>query len=75
MKTLRTRVVNGAFVPEQPTTIREGSIVDLAVIDEGDELDDDERAALHLAISDSWKELRRGDAVPAEEVLRDLDDL
>lgn len=74
MKTLRARVVNGTLVPEQPTTLREGAVVDLAVVDEGDDLDDEERAALHTAISESWASLRRGEGVPAEEVLRELDD-
>lgn len=75
MKTLRARVVNGTLVPEQPTTLPEGAVVDLAVVDEGDDLDDEDRAALHAAISRSWDSLRAGHAIPAAEVLRELDDV
>jgi hypothetical protein len=75
MKTLRARVVNGTLVPEQPTTLPEGAVVDLAVVDEGDDLDDEERAALHAAISRSWDSLRGGQAIPAADVLRELDDI
>ena len=75
MKTLRARVEGGKLVPDQPTTLPAGAVGDLAVIDEGDELDAEERAALHAAISESWESLRQGEGVPAEEVLRELDDL
>ena len=75
MKTLRAKVVDGKLVPDRPTTLREGAVVDLAILDEGDDLDDEERAALHAALSESWASLRRGEGVPAEDVLRELDDL
>lgn len=41
--------------------------------DEGDNLDDEDRAALHAAIDRSIAQLERGESVPAEEVLRKLE--
>lgn len=41
--------------------------------DEGDDLDDEERAALDAAIDQSIAQLERGESVPAEEVLRKLE--
>lgn len=73
MKTLRARVEGGKLIPELPSTLPEGAVVDLAVLDEGDDLDDEERAALHAAISESWESLRGGGGIPADEVLRELD--
>jgi hypothetical protein len=73
VKTLRAKVVDGKLVPEGPTTLPEGAVVDLAVIDEGDDLEDEERAALHRALEDSAESFRRGEGVDAEDVLRELD--
>ena len=75
MKTFRAHVRGGHLVPEQPSALAEGAVVDLAVIDEGDDLDGEERAALLAVIAESWESLRRGEGIPAEDVLRDLDDL
>ncbi len=41
--------------------------------DEGDDLDDEDRAALYAAIDRSIEQLERGESVPAEEVLRKLE--
>ena len=75
MKTLRARVVNGQLVPECPSHLQEGMVVDLAIIDEGDDLDDEERAALHAAISQSVASLDAGAGISAEDVLGELDHL
>jgi hypothetical protein len=57
---------------DEPTTLREGTVIDLVADDEGDDLNEAERAALHEALSQSWKSAEAGKARPSSEVLRDL---
>lgn len=75
VRTVEGHVVNGRLVVEEPTQLPEGTVVKLVVVDEGDDLDDDERTALHAAIEESWASLRAGEGVPADDVLGELDDL
>jgi hypothetical protein len=70
--TLRARVENGRLVLNEPTDLPEGSEVELAVVDGGDELDDGDRARLHAALEASEKEFRAGLGVPASEVIAEL---
>jgi hypothetical protein len=70
--TLRARVQNGRLVLNEPTDLPEGSEVELAVVDSGDELDDGDRARLHAALEASEEEFRAGLGVPAAEVIAEL---
>jgi hypothetical protein len=73
MKVLRARIVNGNIVPDEPSGLPEGAVVDVAVLDEGSELDADEREALDAAITESHASLHAGEGIPAAEVLRERD--
>lgn len=66
---LKARVKNGRLVLDEPTDLPEGREVYLAVVDEGDELDDEERAALHASIERGIAELDAGEGVDADVVL------
>ena len=55
MSPLRARVENGRLVLDEPTTLPDGTVVELVVDDDGDDLTDEERRALHEALSGSWK--------------------
>jgi predicted transcriptional regulator len=44
----------------------------LAVVDDGDDLDENERARLHAAIVRGHDEAQRGEVVPADDVLTKL---
>ena len=55
MSPLRARVEKGRLVLDEPTTLPEGTIVDLVADDEGDDLTNDERRALHEALLTSWR--------------------
>jgi len=72
MDRLRARVRQGRLVVDAPTTLPEGTVLDLVLDDDGDDLTDQERAALHATILRSAAEAEAGEARPAADVLRDL---
>jgi hypothetical protein len=59
-------------VLDEPTTLPEGTVIDLVVDDEGDDLTDEERRALHDALSASWKSADAGQLRPAAAILDEL---
>jgi hypothetical protein len=73
MKTLRARVEDGRFVPELPTQLPEGAVIVLAIIDDGGDVDDADRNALHAVLANSHASLRAGEGIAAKDVLRELE--
>lgn len=71
MEGLKARVTS-RLVLDVPTNLPEGTVLDLVVDDGGDDLTDEDRAALHKALAASMEEFERGESVPAEEVLAEL---
>ena len=69
---LRALVKNGHLVLDEPTTLPEGMVLDLVVDDEGDDLDDEERVALHEHLAAAWDSASRGNVRPADEILNEL---
>ena len=69
---VRAVVREGRLLVDEPTTLPEGTVVDLVVDDEGDDLDATERAALHAHLEASWNASERGEVVPAADVLAEL---
>ena len=72
MSAIRARVQNGRLVVDAPTALPEGTVLDLVVDDEGDDLDDVERASLNAAISKAWTSVQSGRGRPSGEVLATL---
>jgi len=72
MKKLRAKVRKGRLVVDAPTSLPEGTVLDLVIDDDGDDLTEDERAALHAAIRKSTEEGEAGKAGPAADAIRDL---
>ena len=72
MSSLRARVEKGRLVLDEPTNLPEGTVVDLVADDEGDDLTDPERRALHDALSASWKSAEAGNLRPAPVILDEL---
>jgi hypothetical protein len=70
--TERRRVENRRLVLDEPTTLREGTIVDLVVDDEDDDLTDDEHRAPKDALSASCKSTEAGRVRPATVLLDEL---
>lgn len=69
--TLTARVHNGRFVIGEPAELPEGAEVQLQVVD-GDELDAEERAALHASIEEGLDDSEANRVISAEESLREL---
>ena len=72
MHGLRARVHKGRLVVDEPTDLPEGTVLDLVVDDEGDDMDDTERAALDASIARSLDAVRAGRVRPATEVVAGL---
>jgi hypothetical protein len=72
MSGLRARVQNGRLTMDAPTELPEGTVLDLVVDDEGDDLDEEERAELDDAISRAWVSVQSGRGRSGEEVLASL---
>ena len=72
MSPLRARVEKGRLVLDEPTTLPGGTVVDPVADDEGDDLTDEERRALHEALSAPWKSAEAGSLRPAARILEEL---
>ena len=62
MSPLRAHVEKGRLVLDEPTTLPEGTVLELVADDQGDDLSDEERRALHQALSASWTSAEEGPA-------------
>jgi hypothetical protein len=65
-------VEKGRLILDEPTTLPEGTVVDLVVDDEGEDFTDEERRALHVALSASWKSAGAGRLRSASAILNEL---
>lgn len=72
MNRLRARVEKGHLVLDEPTTLPDGTVVDLVADDEGDDLTDEERRSLHETLSAAWRSGEAGRVRPATEILNEL---
>jgi hypothetical protein len=72
MSGLRARVQKGRLVVDEPTDLPEGTVLNLVVDDEGDDMDDAERAALDASIARALDAARAGKVRPAADVVADL---
>ena len=70
--TIKARVHAGRLVVDEPTTLPEGTEIDLLPLDPGDWLDSDDRAALHAALEASHQDVAAGRLVDAADVLKTL---
>ena len=68
---LKAHVKNGRLVLDEPTDLPEGEVVELVPADT-DDMDDDERAALHESLAVSIDQMKNGQLIDGEEVLARL---
>lgn len=72
MSQLQARVENGRLVLDEPTNLPEGTVINLVADDEGDDLTDTERRALHEALSAASQSVEAGRLRPASAILDEL---
>ena len=70
--TMKATVRGGRLTLDEPTTLPEGTEVELLPLDPGDWLDDADRAALHAALAQSDADVATGRLIDAADVLRGL---
>ena len=70
--TIKATVREGRLVVNEPTTLPEGTEIELLPLDPGDWLDDADRAALHAALAQSDADVAAGRLVDATDVLKGL---
>jgi len=73
MSPVRARVEKGRLILDEPTTLPEGTVMELVADDEGDDLREDERRALHEALTAASKSAEAGRLSPASAILNELD--
>ncbi len=66
---VRATVRNGRLSLDEPTELPEGTVIDLVIDDEGDELDEEQRQALHAAIERSLQQAKNGQTASAGAIL------
>ena len=72
MTQIRATVKDGRLVLDEATTLPEGTVLDLVLDDEGDDLSEAERRTLNAAISKAWASAKQGALRPSAEILREL---
>ncbi|HVC21555.1 MAG TPA: hypothetical protein VNE16_15905 [Vicinamibacterales bacterium] len=72
MSAMRARVRKGRLLLDEPTSLPEGTEVDLVLDDGGDELDAEERAALNEILEQAWQSILSGRGKAAAELLKEL---
>jgi hypothetical protein len=72
MSGLRARVTNGRLLVDEPTSLPEGTVLDLVIDDEGDDLDAIERGLRDEALRRAWQQATSNQGRPAHEVVLDL---
>lgn len=72
MSKLRARVESGRLILDEATTLPDGTVLDLVLDDEGDDLSDHDREALHAALARSSESLNAGRVRPASEIIDEL---
>jgi hypothetical protein len=70
--TIKGQVRGGRLVVDQPTSLPDGTEVELVPLDPGDWLDEADRAALHAALSESAIDVAAGRLVDAADLLTTL---
>jgi len=69
---LRARVHKGRLILDEPTNLPEGTVVDLAMDDEGDDLTPAERKRLEAQLRNACADAKRGRVRTASTILKEL---
>ena len=66
-RALRATVRAGRLVLDEPVDLPEGTVVELLPVDQGDNLDEEDRATLHAALARSQVDFLAGRGIPADD--------
>ncbi len=69
---IRAKVQSGRIIVDEPTSLPDGTTLNLVVDDEGDDLSAEEHVALHAHLEASWRSAQEGRVRPASELLAEL---
>ena len=69
---MKAIVQGGRLRLDEPSSLAEGTILELVLDDEGDDLDATERRALHDSISRAWASAKSGRVRSAQVVIDEL---
>ncbi|MCK6547370.1 hypothetical protein L6R52_16090 [Myxococcota bacterium] len=69
---LRAVVRQGRIIVDEPTSLPEGTVLELIVDDEADEMDDAERGRLHASMARAWAQYEAGEGRFADDVIARL---
>ena len=72
MTVVKALVKDGRLVLDEPTDLPEGTVVPLDIADDWDDLDDEERAALHESIREGFEDAKAGRTIDAEQWAAEL---
>ena len=72
MTAVKALVKNGRLILDEPTDLPEGTVVPLDIADDWDDLDDEERAALHESIREGFEDAKAGRTIDAEQWAAEL---
>jgi hypothetical protein len=74
MRSLRARVHAGRLLLDEPTTLPDGTVLNLVVDDEGDDFDEATRLAVDSALRAADASARSGQLSPAAVIIARLRD-
>ena len=72
MSPIRAKVKNGRLVMDEPTSLPDGTTLDLVLDDEGDDLTPQDRKILDDAIARAWASAQAGKLKPADLLIAEL---
>lgn len=72
MSHLRARVKDGRLILDEPTSLPDGTTLDLVLDDEGDDLTPQERKVMDDAIAKAWASAKAGKLRPADQLIAEL---
>ena len=72
MTRLRATVKDGRLILGEPTSLPNGTTLDLVLDDEGDNLTPQERKVLDEAIAKAWASAQAGKLRPADQLIAEL---
>ena len=68
MTAIRAHAENGRVVLDEPLNVPDGTPLNIVPVDDGDDLDDAERAELHAALDEAEDDVAAGRVVTEDEV-------